>query len=170
MIEKIDQYKILQSLELELTKIRYTTFTALISISILLPSLAFNREIISVPKINLFLFCVTVSQLLVMLGFLFFLFTIYHYWWFHRMSHIYIKKLRELEKEMNIEIYSLKKIPKLFNSIYLRFSWSLYIIGIFYGITTLAIVGYKLFFSVFSVLVLSFSLLIIINLKKTDEF
>jgi hypothetical protein len=86
------------------------------------------------------------------------------------MSHIYIKKLRELEKEMNIEIYSLKKIPKLFNSIYLRFSWSLYIIGIFYGITTLAIVGYKLFFSVFSVLVLSFSLLIIINLKKTDEF
>ena len=146
--DKLREYELLQTLELEMTKLRHTTFTALISVSFLLPGLALQADRASaLPIVPLLGREYTIDKVIFMLGF-FYCFTIFHYWWYHRYSHIYRKRLKDMEGVLGFEVYRLRQ-RKTFSSIMgvhkLHFDWSLYILGGIYGVVAISFVGKRLF-------------------------
>lgn len=110
-----EEYKILSNLEMETAKFRYATFIAILSISFVLPGLYFSKssENSYNSYIDFCLFKIHVSELLFLLGFILYLFALFYYWWFHRYSHIYRKRLKELEKKLGWNIYSLRNDQQL---------------------------------------------------------
>ncbi len=148
-LDKLTEYKLLQSLELETTKLRHTTFTALISVSFLLPGLALQADRANpLPAVSLLGREYTIDKVIFMLGFIFYCFTFFHYWWYHRHSHIYRRRLKEIEKDLGLSIYRLRKRP-VFSSVLgihkLHFDWSLWILGIIYALAAHSFVGPRLF-------------------------
>jgi len=140
-MDKIKEYDYLMQLELETTKIRHTTFTALLSISFILPGITLR----SGTDIFIFLgFETNISKIVFLLGFIFYCFAVFHYSWYHRYSHRYRKGLKEIEKELNINVYRRRKRYMKWN-FKAHFDWSLYIIGIIYGYVTSLYVGLSLF-------------------------
>jgi hypothetical protein len=68
--DKLREYELLQTLELEMTKLRHTTFTALISVSFLLPGLALQADRASaLPIVPLLGREYTIDKVIFMLGF-----------------------------------------------------------------------------------------------------
>ena len=138
---KLDHYKQLMQLELETTKMRHTTFTALMSISFVLPGLALKAEA-QVEVIPFF--GVKMDQLVFLLGFIFYCFSVFHYWWYHRYSHIYRRELKKLEGELGIKVYG-HRVRPVRSRFKMHFEWSLYIIAVLYGGVVCCFVGYQLF-------------------------
>lgn len=138
-ITKKDEYKLLMKLEQESTKSRNTTFTAILSISFILPALALKIDS-GANHSELTFMC----QSVFMLGFVFFVLSLIHYEWHHRYSHIYRKRLTELEEDnLDIEVYRLRKRPVIWN-IGLHYDWALYIVGLCYGLSTWYFVTFHL--------------------------
>lgn len=150
-----EEYKILSNLEMETAKIRYATFTAILSVSFVLPGLYFSRSLENSynSNIDVCVFKIHISELLFLLGFILYLFALFYYWWFHRYSHIYRKRLKELEKKLGWNIYSLRKRPTVKNMKF-HFAWTLYSIGIIYGLITFRVVGSLPFSLTLGVLIL----------------
>jgi hypothetical protein len=148
-LDKLPEYELLQTLELEMTKLRHTTFTALISVSFLLPGLALQADRANaLPAVSLFGSQYTIDKVIFMLGFIFYCFTVFHYWWYHRYSHIYRKRLKDIEEELGFYVYRLRQ-RKTFTSFIgthkFHFDWSLYILGGIYGFVACSFVGKRLF-------------------------
>jgi len=163
--KKLEGYKILAQLEIETTKTRHTTFTALLSISFILPGLALNN---SNYQIMIWENKVTISQLVFFLGYLFYLFSLFHYIWYHRYSHRYRKALKSQEKELSLEVYCLRIRPK-WGSFKFHFDWALYILGIIYGFITGLYIGWFLFLiGVSSILVIYFLLFLLSYWQDTE--
>jgi len=138
--KKVDEYKILSNIEMETMRFRNTNFTAILSISFILPGLAIQAGDLSIE------FCnsnILISKLVFLLGFVFYLFAVFHYKWFHRYSHFYRKRLKELEKEIGYTIYQLRKRPQ-YKRIKFHFEWALYLIGLVYFLIAGFFVGWKL--------------------------
>lgn len=148
-LEKLTEYQLLQTLELETTKLRHTTFTALISVSFLLPGLALQADRANpLPAVSLLGREYTIDKIIFMLGFIFYCFTFFHYWWYHRHSHVYRRRLKEIEQELGLGIYKLRTRP-VFSSVLgvhkLHFDWSLWILGTIYALAAHSFVGSRLF-------------------------
>lgn len=164
-MNKEKQFESLMKLELETTKMRHTNFTAILSISFILSGLALNCE---TEKLEIFSISVTLSQLVFLLGFLFYLFAIFHYVYFHRYSHIYRNALKNIEREWKIEIYRLRKRPKI-GPFKFHFDWALYSIGVVYGFITLKYIGWNLFMLGISVVFGIYFLLLICSAFSPEE-
>ena len=136
--KKIDEYKILSNIEMETTKFRYLNFTAILSISFILPGLAIQAGEYSVDFLDK---NIQISKLVFLLGFIFYLFAVFHYLWFHRYSHLYRKRLKILEKEIGFTIYQLRKRPQ-YKRVKFHFQGALYLIGFVYFAITGLFVGW----------------------------
>lgn len=136
------EYKYLTRLEQATTYLRYTTFTALIGISFLLPGFA-SRVDVGGARIVLLGQPATVPSLAFLLGFIFYLFSLIHYTWYHRYAHRYRARLKELELELGISVYLLRKRPSI-GRMKFHFDWVLYILGVAYGYITGSFVGWLL--------------------------
>ena len=163
---KKEEYDILVKIEIETTKTRHTIFTSLLSISFVIPGLSIslmkeNIEIQFFDKTSLY-------SIVFMLGFIFYCFAVFHYWWYHRYSHIYRKRLKELEKDLEYKIYTQRKRPTL-GKLKGHFDWTLYIIGIIYGTLTFFIVGWLIFTIVVSFIILSYLLLMLLSVFSDIE-
>ncbi len=164
-MKKQDEYEALQELEIQTTRMRHNNFTALISISFLLPVLSTRTDKIVV---DLFGNSVQMSNIIFLFGYIFFLFAIFHYAWYHRYSHIYRHRLKELENQLEINIYKLRVRPHL-GKMKFHFDWFLYIIAIIYGVITASYVGFVLFFVAIGIMAILYLMLLINSVKRPDE-
>lgn len=140
-MDKEKEYERLTVLEMETTKFRHTTFTALVSVSFLVPGLATKT---ASPKITILTLTTDLNGLVFLLGFVFYLFAVFHYWWHHRYAHMYRDRLKILEKELGIQVYRLRIRPHR-GRFKMHFHFALYLIGMIYGTVVCAYVGMSLF-------------------------
>jgi hypothetical protein len=125
------EYEKLAALERDMTGHRYTTFTALLAVSFILPGLADTCGDAHIEPLGLKL---DLSNPVFALGFLFYCFTVTHYIWYHRITETLRERLRDLERQgaLNIRVYRLWERPNWL--LLKRFHWTLYILGFFYFI------------------------------------
>ena len=159
------EYELLARLEQETTRIRYTVFTALLSVSFLLPGLAIRTESSSVV---IYGNAITISKLVFLMGFLFYCFTVFHYEWYHRYSHKYRGRLKALEMKLGILIYSKRKRLKL-GPMKFHFNWTLYILGLAYATITWAYVGEHIFSVSVTVVVLLYCCFLATSIWRREE-
>jgi len=160
-----EEYKYLSQLEIETTKTRHTTFTAILSISFVLPGMAIQA---TGKSVQIFGRAVDLTGLVFFLGFLFYLFALYHYAWYHRHAHAYRSALKKLEEELGMEVYRLRIRPRL-GKMKLHFDWALYIIGLMYGIITLQVVGWLCFLVGCSFILLLYALFLLNSIWRPEE-
>jgi hypothetical protein len=164
-LEKEKEYERLAILEMETAKLRHTTFTALLSISFLLPGLALRGDsgsfVITGKSIPL-------SHSVFFLGYVFYLFAIFHYSWHHRYSHSYRKALKKLEEELGITVYRLRCRPQI-GPFKFHYNWALYVIGIAYGLITARYIGLKLFLSGIGIIMGSYVIFFLLSYWQPVE-
>ena len=158
-------YDHLARLELESTKTRYATFTAILSISMLLPALALRPEALGVGPI---LPGISLSQVVFLLGFLFYWFAVFHYAWHHRHSHAYRRELKKLEERMGIRVYRLRTRHTV-GRMKLHFDWAVQMLGVVYGFLTAAYVGWRLFVSAVGVILLLYFIRMLLSVWEPTE-
>ena|SRR5918999_402110 len=141
VMEKEKAYERLAALEIETAKQRHTTFTAILSISFLLPGFALRGDPGSIVILGQ---DISLSRSVFFLGYVFYLFAVFHYAWHHRHSHCYREALKKMEEELGIMVYRLRIRPQI-GPFKLHYDWALYVIGIVYGFLTARYVGLKLF-------------------------
>jgi hypothetical protein len=128
-----EEFKILSNLELETTKLSNTSFSAFLSLSFLMPGIVLttlkDQNLALVHDLGL---NISLPKLVFLLGFVFYLFAIFHYIWFHRYSHIYRDRLIFPEKEIgdDFRIYQLRLPPNIFNR-EMHFEWAIYLLVLF---------------------------------------
>lgn len=169
--DKKEEYKYLSNLEMETTRFRYTTFTAILSTSFVLPGLSALPTLVTRTDdlyISLIDARMSMSKMTFLLGFIFYLFAVFYYIWFHRYSHFYRKRLKELEKEMDWNIYRLRKRPMIKNMKF-HFVWILYLIGGVYAIITVSFIGWKVFFFFLGGLIILYCFLLILSIFTKEE-
>lgn len=166
-MDKEKEYEWLMQLELETTKLRQATFTALLSISFILPSLALQcRNDIYVW----FWTNTTLCRLVFLLGFMFYCFAVFHYYWYHRYSHAYRAALKKLEVELNVRVYRHRVRPQVGGGRFkLHFDWALYIIAIVYAGIAASYVGSKVFLPTAGVIVLLYAILVLASVWSPVE-
>ena len=165
MMDKEEEYRYLSQLEIETTKTRHTTFTAILSISFVLPGMALQA---SGKMVKFFGREIELSGLVFFMGFVFYLFALYHYAWYHRHAHAYRSALKKLEEDLGIHIYRLRIRPQL-GKMKLHFDWALYIIGLIYSIMTLHVLGWFYFLIGFSFILLLYGLFLINSMWRPEE-
>jgi hypothetical protein len=126
------EYERLSALERDMTRIRYTTFTALLAVSFVLPGLANST---GGGVVNLGGLSITLSKAVLVFGFLFYCFAVMHYLWYHEITEKFRERLKELEQTpLSIGVYSLWQRPEW--PILKRFHWALYALGFLYFVIT----------------------------------
>lgn len=164
-MDKEREYNLLSELERSTNATRHTTFTALLSISFLLPGLALQAgTAASVPVFA----TLTIQKLVFALGFMFFCFAAFHYSWYHRYSHRYRKALKSIERELGINVYRLRQRPRI-GPFKFHFEWALWILGLFYGGAAAIFVGAKSFFCLLGVAIAFYLLLFFISFCRPEE-
>lgn len=108
------------------------------------------------------------GDLVFFLGYVFYLFAVFHYRWYHRHAHSYRKRLKELEAEIGIAVYRLRIRPQI-GPFKLHFEWGLYIIGIVYAVATIAFVGLPLFLFGLLALLVPYIALMIASIRSPVE-
>ncbi|MGH9741578.1 MAG: hypothetical protein ACRD51_04425 [Candidatus Acidiferrum sp.] len=164
-MDKDTEYERLCQLELETTKLRYTTFTALLSISFVIAGFAANADS---SAIQMFGLETSVRKLVFLLGFIFNLVSLFHYLWYHRYSHLYRKALKDIENSLGISVYRLRVRPQI-GPFKLHFVWVLYIVAIVYGFIVAVIVGGKLFFCCMAVIAVLYVVLLLASYWDSSE-
>lgn len=146
------EYDHLAQLERDSTQMRYTTFTAFISISFLIAGLGAQQGD-TAESIRIWVYGeIPVGALGFVLGFIFYCFSWFFYWWYHRYSHLYRDRLKQLEKELDIEVYRLRKRRTAFNGrAKFHFDWTLRILGLWYFLIAGSYAGWALLLTVVTV-------------------
>jgi hypothetical protein len=165
-MDKAREYELLGQLERETTATRHATFTAILGVSFVLPGLAVQAT--NVCAIDMLGFTTSVCSLVFLLGFVFYLFAVFHYHWYHRHAHAYRKRLKELERELGIQVYSLRTRPQV-GRMKLHFEWALHIIGAIYAVATVAFVGWQVFLAGLFVVVVPYLLLMATSIHAPVE-
>ena len=164
-MDKNKEYELLAQLEQETTRMRHTMFTALVSVSFILPGLAVNVE---ASGVTIFGTTTSLSRMVFLLGFIFYLFAIFHYAWYHRYSHLYRKELKNIEEKLGISIYRLRVRPQV-GPLKLHFDWALYIIALIYGSVTVSYVGWIPFTASVGGILLLYGALMVISIWRPVE-
>ena len=175
-VDKLEEYRMLSELEQSTTAMRHSVFTGVLSISFLIPTLGASvgdsKSFIMVGDYRISLF-----SLLFTFGFIFYCFAVFHYWWYHRYSHIYRKRLKELEHELGIQVYSLRRRPHKTTTgknnkgatFKMHFDWALYIIGLLYAAIDIALIGFPIFIGLISLILASYIALVIASKSAKEE-
>ena len=140
-------------------------FTAILSISFILPGLAIQAGEYSVDFLDK---NIQISKLVFLLGFIFYLFAVFHYLWFHRYSHLYRKRLKILEKEIGFTIYQLRKRPQ-YKRVKFHFQGALYLIGFVYFAITGLFVGWTLIIFVLGILFVFYIVMSLFTIFREEE-
>jgi hypothetical protein len=164
-MDKQKEYELLMQLELETTKTRHTTFTALLSISFVLPGLALETGTTPLHWMN---FETDLSKLVFLLGYVFYCFSVFHYAWYHRYSHRYRAALKRLERELGANIYRRRVRPQ-HGKMKLHFDWALYIIAVVYGSVACAVTGWVLFCVVIGAIAGAYCVMLILSIWQSEE-
>ncbi|ATG88582.1 hypothetical protein [Methylomonas koyamae] len=164
-MDKNKEYELLMQLEIETTKMRHSTFTALLSVSFLLPGLALKA---TADQLMLLGIETNISKLVFLLGYIFYCFSVFHYEWYHRYAHAYRAALKELEESLDIKIYKNRIRPHVWK-FKLHFDWALYIIGAVYGYITGQYVGGALWGSVVGTILIIYFVLFLLSALQTLE-
>lgn len=134
------EYEKLFAYETELTKSRWTVFSALFSVSLIIPGIVLrgNRDVLPSE---------IWAKYTIIFGFLVYLTATFHYWWYHRISHRIRAKLKAIEESEGIEIIKIRVRPTI-GPFKIHFHWMIWILGLAYSILTFLIVGtiYFLYF------------------------
>ena len=102
-------------LEQELVRNRWTYFTAMLSVSLIVGALAFGER----ESVSPFL-----RKAGCTFGWLIFLAAYYHYWWFHRKAEDIRKRICTLEGRLEIEVYRIRvQRPTFWDLGILRMLW-----------------------------------------------
>jgi hypothetical protein len=151
------EYEKLFAYDIELTKLRWTVFAALFTVSLIIPGIVLRGAVQSLEPW---------AKYAISFGFLIYLTATYHYWWHHRISHCIRDKLKEIENEEGIDI--IKTIRKRPPGLY--FHWAIWILGLAYAILTLLIVG-KVFFLYYigSLIISIFILAVLYKIFKKEK-
>lgn len=160
------EYEKLFAYDIELTKLRWTVFAALFSVSLLIPGFAL-KDTTGIQSLEPW------AKYAVAFGFLVYLAAYYHYWWFHRISHLIRKRLEEIEKSEDIKIIRIRIRPEIdlskickglkINPIKIYFHWMIWILGLAYAFLTYQIVGCPLFFFFIGVLIGVIIIIVVIS-------
>ncbi len=154
------EYEQLAALERESTQMRYATFTAFLSISFLIAGLG-TQQSSEEATVELPVFGERpLGALAFVLGFLFFCFSWFFYWWYHRYSHYYRARLKLLELDLGIEVYTLRRRKQKWGMKF-HFDWSLRILGIWYFVIAGAYAGYVLISSVLVASLVFYAILLV---------
>lgn len=173
-----EEYSLLSTLEQTTTSMRYSVFTAILSVSFLIPALgsAVNDHTDTVCLFQKFE--ITIFSLLFSFGFIFYCLAVFHYWWYHRYSHMYRKRLKQLEQELGIQIYSLRTRPqKNFSlpfkhkkiTVKMHFDWALYIVGLLYAAIDISLIGIKLFLVIVAFVFVLYILFVLLSSMYPTE-
>jgi hypothetical protein len=103
---------------LEITKLRWTVYTALLAVSLTLSSYLFGNSTLKpgLKKVGLFS------------GVLVHAVAYYFYWWLHRTALAYREYLKILEQEFGFTRYSIRLNQPKIGSITIRFYWGILIL------------------------------------------
>lgn len=164
---KLEEYNHLAQLEQETTRVRYATFTALISVSFVLPGLAVRAHGNGAAD-QLLALGLRPQHVTFLLGFVFYLFSVFHYRWYHRYSHRYRSALKRIEVELGVEIYRLRVRPQI-GPMKMHFDWALYIIGVVYACVTVIVVGPKVFVGSIVAIVALYVALMVLSIVQSVE-
>lgn len=167
-----EEYEYLSRLEKDTTSLRYQTFTALLTVSFLLPGFAFGglgdgSQLQSIA-LAVFGYPVSMTSILLIFGLMFFALSVIFYNWYHRYCHIYRRRLKQLEEGFGIRVYRLRVRPMI-GKMKLHFVWCLYIVGGFYFISTALVAGWILTISVALISVVIYGVLVIGSRWRPDE-
>jgi len=149
------EYEKLFDYDIELTKLRWTVFAALFSVSLLIPGFAL-KDTTGIQSLEPW------AKYAIAFGFLVYLAAYYHYWWFHRISHLIRKRLKEIEELEDIKIIRIRKRPKI-GPFKIYFHWMIWILGLAYAFLTYQIVGCTLFLYFIGVLIGTFIFIAVIS-------
>lgn len=174
-IKPDEEYRLLSTLEQSTTIMRYSVFTAILSISFIIP--AMGATVVNMKcETTILGQSISIFPMLFTFGFEFYCLAVFHYWWYHRYAHRYRKRLKELEQELRICIYGLRKRPNkeinLFGKkicLKMHFDWALYIIGILYALIDVSFIGWKLFGILFAIVLVIYILFTIFSIFTTEE-
>jgi len=147
------EYEKLFAYEMELTKLRWTVFAALFSVSLIIPGIVLRGDIKSLESW---------AKYATAFGFLVYLTATYHYFWLHRISHRIRDRLVEIEKNEGIDIITtVRKRP---GGGFLKpyFHWAIWILGAAYLYLTFLIVGKVFFLYYIGSLILSILILAVL--------
>lgn len=163
-IEK--EYELLSDLESKTTATRHSTFTAILGISFVLPGLAVQAT--NTCPVTILGLPTSLGSIVFFLGFVFYVFAVFHYHWYHRHAHAYRKRLKEMEAQMGISVYSLRTRPTI-GPFKMHFEWALEIILVLYGVATLVFVGWKVFLVGLAALIIPYVLLVLSSARAPVE-
>jgi hypothetical protein len=112
------------------------------------------------------------NQVAAVLGLIFYAFTVLHYWWYHRYSHIYRHQLKELESELKIQVYLHRQRPTAHlgrRTMKFHFDWSLYIIGVLYTAAVVLFSGWKLVLVPFGIALVLYGIGLLKSTRDPEE-
>ena len=164
-MDKEKEYDYLSKLELESTRLRHTTFTALLSISFIVAGLATKADTSTVVILGHEL---APSRLVFFLGFVFYLFAVVHYSWHHRYAHRYRAVLKKLESDLGISVYRVRVRPRLWK-FKLHYNWALYVVGLLYGAIAVFFIGLRLFVYGLLVVIVPYGVLLLASYWQEEE-
>ena len=184
----VAELEALARLEQASTQMRHQTFTALMSISFVLAGFAFKGPdkvepacvTSGIDKCQDLLSNIVIkgvgtyrpNQIAAVLGLVFYAFTVLHYWWYHRYSHIYRHQLKELETELGIQVYSHRQRPTARlgkRTMKFHFDWSLYIIGVLYSTAVVLFSGWKLVLAPFAIALVLYGFGLLKSTRDPEE-
>lgn len=157
------EYESLSTLEQDTTRMRHPVYTAFLASSFVVAGLSLQS-----PATTPVFWGTSLGQLVFFLGFMLYCVGVLHYVWYHRYSHIYRARLKELESALGISVYRLRRRPRL-GVLKFHFDWSLYILGALYGTCTAIVTGPALFFSGVGIVVAGYCLLLLSSAFNAEE-
>lgn len=182
------EHEALARLEQASTQMRHQTFTALMSISFVLAGFAFRSpekadsvlDLTCTGQIGDPSSCITIpgvgwfqpNEIAAVLGLIFYAFTVLHYWWYHRYSHIYRHQLKELERDLGIRVYLHRKRPTADVgkwTMKFHFDWSLYIIGGLYLVAVGQFAGWGIVAATAALVLALYGALLVLSIRDEEE-
>ena len=170
------EHEALAKLEQSSTEMRHQTFTALMSISFVLAGFAFRgpekdldpMSRIEIPGFGSF----WPNEIAAVLGLVFYAFTVLHYWWYHRYSHIYRHQLKRLEEDLGMQVYSHRRRPTkevAGKTMKFHFDWSLYIIGGLYTAAVGQFSGWNIVGATAALALGLYGILLVLSIRDDEE-
>lgn len=112
------------------------------------------------------------NEIAAVLGLVFYGFTVLHYWWYHRYSHIYRHHLKELERDLGIHVYTHRKRPTKdigSRTMKFHFDWSLYIIGGLYTAAVGQFSGWNIVAATAALTLGLYGVLLVLSIRDEEE-
>jgi len=127
------EYDYIFKLETGLNQIRWTVFTALLSVSLLIGGIVVGQD--SNQQLSLVLKAGIIFGSIIMAA------AWYHYWWFHKKSEKLRDRMNILENKLGIRVFLVRtERPKLFGKV-IYYKWAINAVAIAYLILACLVIA-----------------------------